>query len=778
MEHSNPKEAQSAIDPVCGMTVDINAGKPQVEHDGITWHFCNPNCAEKFEADPQPYIDAVDSGHPHEFERVKSDHEGKGGYICPMDPEVWSAVPASCEICGMALEPADISAYTGPNPELVDFTRRLWVGAMFAIPLLAISMGEMLPGFGENLHGAWNPWVQLALSLPVVLWSGLPFFQRGWRSIAGWNLNMFTLIAIGTGAAFLFSIVATAAPEIFPAEFRDADGRVGLYFEAAAVIICLVLVGQVLELRARERTGGAVRALLNLAPKTAQRIRGTNEEEIALDQIVLGDLLRVRPGETVPVDGALVEGASNINESMISGEPLPVSRNPGDRVIGGTQNLNGTFVMEATRIGAETMLARIVQMVSDAQRSRAPIQRIADRVAAWFVPIVVLIAVMAFIVWAIIGPSPALAYAVVAAVSVLIIACPCALGLATPMSIMVGTGRGAELGILVKDAAALERLENVDTLIIDKTGTLTKGAPELTNLVPAKGVTDARLLGWAASIEHGSEHPIARAIMDAAAAQNISPKKVSGFSATTGKGISGNIGKTKILLGNRAMMNDHNIDFSAHEEAATSYENEGATVIFVARGDSLAGLLVVADALKETTVATINTLHEEGLKIIMATGDNERTARSIAAGLGIDEVYAGILPEAKNKLVNELKAEGKIVAMAGDGINDAPALAAADIGIAMGDGTDIAIESASVTLLQGDLSGILRARRLSRATMSNIRQNLFFAFAYNMVGVPIAAGALYPVFGLLLSPMIAAAAMSLSSVSVIGNALRLRHTQI
>ncbi len=777
MEQKVPDEA-TAIDPVCGMTVDLNAGKPHLDHDGETWHFCNPRCLDKFEAEPQKYIDAVESGHPHEFERVKSDHEGKGGYICPMDPEVWSEGPDSCPICGMALEPATISAETGPNPELVDFTRRLWIGALFTIPLLVLSMGELIPGVGEFVRGAWNPWAQLLLSLPVVLWCGLPFFERGWRSVQNWNLNMFTLIAIGTGAAFLFSVVAVIAPSIFPPEFRDAGGQVGLYLEAAAVIICLVLLGQILELRARERTGGAVRALLNLAPKTARRVNGSGDEEIPLEDIALGDLLRVRPGETVPVDGELVEGESNINESMISGEPLPVSRVPGDVVIGGTLNLNGTFVMRATRIGAETMLARIVQMVSDAQRSRAPIQRIADRVAGWFVPLVVLASVAAFIAWAMFGPPPALAYAVVAAVSVLIIACPCALGLATPMSIMVGTGRGAELGILLRDAAALEQLESVDTLIIDKTGTLTKGEPELTATEPAKGVSEDQLLGWTASIEQGSEHPVAKAIVDAALARGTALKKATAFESITGKGVSGKIGKAAILIGNRALMTDNGVDFAALDDTALSHENKGSTAIFVARNGKLAGVMAVADALKETSKAAIAALHADGLRIVMATGDNARTAQSIADELGIDEVHAGVLPDEKHQIVLDLKAAGKVVAMAGDGINDAPALAAADIGIAMGDGTDIAIESAGVTLLRGDLSGILRARRLSRATMRNIRQNLFFAFAYNTLGVPVAAGVLFPVFGLLLSPMIAAAAMSLSSVSVIGNALRLRRAKI
>ncbi len=778
MEQKVTDNASSAIDPVCGMTVDLSAGKPHLDHDGVTWHFCNPRCLDKFEAEPRKYIDAVESGHPKEFERVKSDHEGKGGYICPMDPEVWSEGPDSCPICGMALEPATISAESGPNPELVDFTRRFWLGTLFTIPLLVLSMGELIPGVGELVRGAWNPWAQLLLSLPVVLWCGLPFFERGWRSVINWNLNMFTLIAIGTGAAFLFSIVAVAMPDIFPPEFRNADGQVGLYFEAAAVIICLVLLGQVLELRARERTGGAVRALLNLAPKTAQRVKGSGDEEIPLEDIVLGDLLRVRPGETVPVDGELVEGSSNINESMISGEPLPVSRGPGDVVIGGTLNLNGTFVMRATRIGSETMLARIVQMVSDAQRSRAPIQRIADRVAGWFVPFVVLISVAAFIAWAVFGPSPALAYALVAAVSVLIIACPCALGLATPMSIMVGTGKGAELGILLRDAAALEQLESVDTLIVDKTGTLTKGEPSLVATEPASGVSEDQLLGWTASIEQGSEHPVAKAIVDAASARGMTLKKSTSFDSITGKGVSGKVGKATILIGNRALMDDNSVDFAALDNAALDHENKGSTAIFVARNGKLAGVMAVADALKETTKDAIAALQADGLHIVMATGDNGRTAHSIAAELGIDEVHASVLPDEKHRIVTELKAAGKVVAMAGDGINDAPALAAADIGIAMGDGTDIAIESAGVTLLRGDLSGILRARRLSRATMRNIRQNLFFAFAYNFLGVPVAAGVLFPVFGLLLSPMIAAAAMSLSSVSVIGNALRLRSARI
>ena len=703
----------------------------------------------------------------------------EGGYICPMCPDVWSAEPAACPSCGMALEPNAVSREPAENPELTDMTRRLLWAAPLTVPLVALTMGEMLPGLHALLSGAWNPWVQLALAGPVVLWAGWPLFERGWRSLATRRLNMFTLIALGAGAAFLYSLVAVLLPGLFPEGFRGPEGRVGLYFEAAAVIVTLVLLGQVLELRARDRTGEALRALLNLAPVTAQRIdEAGGESEVPLEQVQVGDLLRVRPGERVPADGSVFEGQSAVDESMVTGEPIAVQKGPGDPVIGGTLNGAGGFVMRAEAVGADSVLSRIVALVAQAQRSRAPIQRIADRVAGLFVPAVVGVAVLAFVAWALWGPSPALAYGLVAAVSVLIIACPCALGLATPMSIMVGTGRGAQAGVLIRDAEALERLEAVDTLVLDKTGTLTEGRPALRAVLPVEGQDEDSLLGLAASLERASEHPLAAALVAGAEARGLALSPVEDFTSVPGKGVAGRVAGRRVVLGNAAMLAGQGLDASALESEAEALRRDGATVLAMALDGRAAGLIAVEDPLKATTAEAIAALRAEGLRIVMLTGDNPTTAAAVAARLGITEVEAGVLPEAKSAKIETLQRDGRVVAMAGDGINDAPALARADVGIAMGSGTDIAIESAGVTLLRGDLRGILRARRLSRATMRNIRQNLFWAFAYNAIGVPIAAGLLYPVSGLLLSPMIAAAVMSLSSVSVIGNALRLRGAKL
>jgi len=703
----------------------------------------------------------------------------KTQYTCPMHPEVVADEPGDCPSCGMALEPVTVTATPEPNPELIDMTRRFWIAAALTLPLLAIAMGEMLPPLSALLHGAWNPWAQLALACPVVLWAGWPFFQRGWRSLVTRNLNMFTLIAVGTGAAFLFSLVAVVAPGLFPDGFRGPDGRVGIYFEAAAVIVTLVLLGQVLELRARERTGDALRALLDLAPKTARRLGADGTEtEIPLERVQVGDRLRIRPGEGVPVDGSVIDGRSAVDESMVTGEPVPVEKTAGQALIGGTLNGRGALIMEAEKVGADTMLARIVQMVADAQRSRAPIQRVADVVAGWFVPAVVAAALVAFAVWAIVGPSPALAYALIAAVSVLIIACPCALGLATPMSIMVGTGRGAQAGVLIKDAAALERLEAVDTLVIDKTGTVTEGRPVLTELVAAPDIGEDRLLHLAASLEQASEHPLAEAFVAAASERGVSLSRVEDFLSLTGKGVTGTVDGRRVALGTEDLMAEQGVDTAPLAEAAERHRLDGATAMFMAVDGSAAGLAAVADPIKETAPSAIRALKAEGLRIFMVTGDNRTTAQAVARRIGIDEVQADVLPERKQEIVRRLQEAGRIVAMAGDGVNDAPALAQADIGIAMGSGTDVAIESAGVTLVKGELGGIVRARRLSHATMRNIRQNLFFAFIYNALGVPVAAGVLFPLFGILLNPMIAAAAMSLSSVSVIANALRLKGARL
>ncbi|MCH8925939.1 MAG: copper-translocating P-type ATPase, partial [Proteobacteria bacterium] len=701
----------------------------------------------------------------------------KTQYTCPMHPEIVRDEPGDCPLCGMALEPVTIVLEEAPNPELVDMTRRFWGSLVLTLPVFVIAMADLIPGRPlEALASerAWG-WVQLVIASPVILWGGKPFFERGWTSLVTRNLNMFTLIAIGTGVAYLYSLVATLVPGIFPDAFRGPDGSVAVYFEAAAVIITLVLLGQVLELKARSQTSNAIKALLGLAPKTARVVRPDgSEEDVPLDRVHPGDMLRVRPGEKVPVDGVVIEGSSSIDESMISGEPIPVEKVAGDRVTGATLNGTGGFVMEAQRVGADTLLAQIVRMVSEAQRSRAPIQRLADVVAGYFVPVVVLAAAVTFVVWGLFGPDPAMAYAIINAVAVLIIACPCALGLATPMSIMVGTGRGATVGVLIKNAEALEIMEKVDTLVVDKTGTLTEGKPRLTRVVPAEGVDEGELLRLAASLERGSEHPLAAAIVAGAQERDLALEEAKDFESVTGKGVTGRVGGRRVALGNLKLLEQLGIDPAGLEARAEDLRREGETVMFFAIDGRAAGLIGVADPIKESTPEAIRLLQADGVKIVMLTGDNRTTAEAVGRRLGLDDIEAEVLPEQKGEVVKRLQAEGRIVAMAGDGINDAPALAQAQVGIAMGTGTDVAMESAGVTLVKGDLRGIARARRLSRATMRNIRQNLFWAFIYNSLGVPIAAGVLYPIFGLLLSPMIAAAAMSFSSVSVIGNALRLR----
>ncbi|MCH8081739.1 MAG: copper-translocating P-type ATPase, partial [Proteobacteria bacterium] len=689
----------------------------------------------------------------------------KTGYTCPMHPEIIQDEPGDCPICGMALEPVTITVEAPPNPELADMTKRFLVGAVLTAPLLVITMGEFLPGIRELISGPWNPWAQMVLATPVVLWSGWPFFQRGWKSLVTRHLNMFTLIAMGTGAAELYSLVAVFFPHLFPAGFRDQAGNVGLYFEAGAVITVLVLLGQVLELRARERTSGAIKALLDLAPKTAYRIKKNgDEEEIPLSEVQAGDHLRVKPGSSVPVDGKIIDGHSTVDESMVTGESLPLEKTPGDAVIGGTMNASGSFIMVAQKVGAETMLARVVQMVAEAQRSRAPIQRLADLVAGYFVPVVIAVAVIAGTVWALFGPDPAFSYALAVAISVLVIACPCALGLATPMSIMVGVGRGAGLGVLIKDAESLERLEKVDTLVVDKTGTLTEGKPALKTVLALKGYKENELLALAASLERASEHPLAEAIVRGAHDKKLKLSAPKNFKAVIGKGVSGTVSGKAVQLGNSAMMRDLKVDTSALEARAEELRREGATAMYIAVGKKAAGLVAVADPIKETTPAALAALRKAGLRVVMLTGDNLTTAKAVAATLGIDEVKAEVLPDQKHKIVRAFREKGLIVAMAGDGVNDAPALAEADVGIAMGTGTDVAIESAGVTLIKGDLQAIVRAISLSKAVMRNIRQNLFFAFIYNALGVPVAAGILYPAFGILLSPMIAAAAMSASSL--------------
>ncbi len=753
------------------MKVKIDGAKNTVVHEGQTYYFCNPKCLQKFTADPVRYLKPQEAppAQPVAADTI---------FTCPMHPEIRQVGPGSCPLCGMALEPAEISLDDGPNEELLDMTRRLWIGGALAVPLVALDMGGHLFDLHRLLPHGWMPWLLMALATPVVLWAGWPFFVRGWQSVRTGHLNMFTLIALGTGVAWAYSVIATLAPGLFPAGLRAADGLVPVYFEPAAVIVVLVLVGQVLELRARDATGGAIKALLGLAPRAALRVDAHgNDAEVAIDKIMVGDRLRVRPGEKVPVDGAIVEGAGSVDESSITGEPMPVSKAAGAQVIGGTVNVSGGFVMKAELVGRDTMLSRIVRMVAEAQRSRAPIQRLADIVAGWFVPAVIAVAVIAFAAWSIWGPSPAFSYALVAAVSVLIIACPCALGLATPMSIMVGVGRGAAAGILIRNAEALERLEKVDTLVVDKTGTLTLGKPTLTAIETLGDLPDIEILRLASSLERGSEHPIAASILAAAQARDVTVASVEDFASPAGKGVSGTVESKRLLLGNAALLREAGIDVTAGEARADALRQEGATVVLLAVDGSVAGLLAVSDPVKDTTPEALKRLRDAGVHIVMLTGDNRRSAAAVAARLGIEAVEAEVLPDDKARIVQRLKAEGRVVAMAGDGINDAPALAAADVGIAMGTGTDIAMESAGVTLVKGDLLGIARARHLSRATMANIRQNLFFAFVYNAAGVPIAAGVLYPFLGLTLSPILAAAAMALSSVSVIGNALRLRRLE-
>ena len=754
-------------DPVCGMDVDPHTSRHRADHAGKTWYFCSEKCQEKFIAKPDPYLEPS--------KQSQASVPSGSIYTCPMHPEVRREGPGDCPICGMALEPETVSADTGPSDELKDMTRRFWIGLVLTLPVFALEMGGHVFGLMHFISQQTSNWIQLLLATPVVVWAGWPFFVRGWRSLVHRSLNMFTLIAIGTGTALLYSLLATLTPGIFPDAFRQADGSVAVYFEAAAVIVVLVLLGQVLELRAREKTSGAIRALLDLAPATARRLDDQgNEEDISLDQVQVGDRLRVRPGDKVPLDGEVMEGRSNVDESMVTGEPLAVKKEVGDGVIGGSINGQGSFVMRADKVGQDTMLSQIVQMVASAQRSRAPIQGLADKVASIFVPVVILIAVVAFIAWSLWGPTPPMAFGLIAAVSVLIIACPCALGLATPMSIMVGVGRGAQLGVLIRDAEALERLEKVDTVVVDKTGTLTEGKPRVTELILTEGIAESELLRLAASLERGSEHPLAHAIVEKAKEAEVKLTEALDFEAPNGMGVIGQIDGKRIALGNRLLMESEGVNTQSQDTHADQLRSDGATVIFASIDGNLAGLLAIADPVKETTEEAIRSLQADGIRVVMLTGDNRTSANAVARRLGIDEVEAEVLPEDKGRVIQRLRDEGRIVVMAGDGVNDAPALATADVGIAMGTGTDVAIESAGVTLLRGDLTGIATAHKLSKATMRNIRQNLFFAFAYNAAGIPIAAGILYPFTGMLLSPIIAAAAMSLSSVSVIGNALRLR----
>jgi Cu+-exporting ATPase len=770
-EQDNSARAESVIDPVCGMTVAVNAGKPTAAYSGTDYHFCGQSCKKRFEADPVFYL----SGNHKKKQKAAPKN---ALYTCPMDPEIVQEGPGTCPVCGMALEPMD-GVSEGPNHELEDFTRRLWVSIAAAVPLLILTMGPMIGLPIRNWMGESTAlWLELILATPVVLWVAQPFFQRGWTSVRTWNLNMWTLIMLGVGAAYLYSLVAVFAPGLFPPDVL-VNGHPPVYFEAAVVIIALIFVGQVLELRARERTGDAIKALLDLSPKTARRINPDGTEyDAPLENILAGDHLRVTPGASVPVDGIVLEGSSAIDESMISGEPLPVQKTASDTVTGGTLNKTGSLIIEASHVGQDTMLAKIVQMVASAQRSRAPIQGLADKVSSYFVPAVVAVAVIAFVAWMLWGPEPAFVFAIISAVSVLIIACPCALGLATPMSIMTATGRGAEAGVLVREASALERLAKVDTVIVDKTGTLTNGTPEFTDVIALGKWDEPSLLAFAASLEKGSEHPLAEAIVAGAEQKKIALSTAQDFQSVTGKGVRGSVDGSEVILGNRAMLEETGTNSAPVEAQADALRTSGKTVMYLLVDGSLAGLIGVADTIKQSTPDAIRALHEAGLTIIMATGDNEITAASVASELGIDEVRAGVLPQDKQQLVKDLQASGHIVAMAGDGVNDAPALAAADVGIAMGTGADVAMESAGITLLGGDLAGIAKARKLAVSTISNIKQNLFFAFAYNSLGVPLAAGILYPLTGTLLSPMLAAAAMSLSSVSVISNALRLRRLKL
>jgi Cu+-exporting ATPase len=769
-DHHHHHDAAGAgiVDPVCGMTVDPQTSKHRSDYRGNMYHFCSIGCRTKFEAAPQRYLE--------KSEATQQAAVAEGTiYTCPMHPQIRQVGPGSCPICGMALEPEVASLGAPPNAELADMTRRFWVGLALALPAVVLEMGGHLVGGHGWVDQTLSNWIQLAFATPVVVWAGWPFFVRGWQSLVTRNLNMFTLIAMGTGVAYVYSVVGTVAPHIFPATFRGHDGAVAVYFEAAAVITVLVLLGQVLELRAREATSGAIKALLQLAPKTARLVDDDGaDHEAPIDSLKVGDKLRVRPGEKVPVDGIILEGRSSLDESLVTGESMPVTKESGDKVIAGTLNQSGSFMMRADKVGRDTLLSQIVQMVAQAQRSRAPIQRLADQVAGWFVPVVIVVALVAFGVWALFGPEPRMAFGLVAAVSVLIIACPCALGLATPMSIMVGVGRGAQAGVLIKNAEALERMEKVDTLVVDKTGTLTEGKPKVVSIVPAAGFQEAELLRLAASVERASEHPLADAIVRAAKERNLDLGKVEDFDSPTGKGAIGKVDGRTVVLGNSNFLTSLGIETQFLNEQGERLRGDGATVINIAVDGKFAGLFAIADPVKPSTPDALKALAAEGIKVIMLTGDNRTTANAVARKLGISDVEAEILPDQKSAVVTKLQKAGRIVAMAGDGVNDAPALAAADVGIAMGTGTDVAMESAGITLLGGDLGGIVRARRLSQATMSNIRQNLFFAFIYNAAGIPIAAGVLYPTFGILLSPIIAAGAMALSSVSVVGNALRLR----
>jgi Cu+-exporting ATPase len=759
----------TARDPVCGMSVDPQRTPHRHAIDGDTYYFCSAGCRAKFAVDPDKYLKPAPAAAAPEGAL----------YTCPMHPEVRQVGPGSCPICGMALEPVLPTADAGPDPELADMTRRFWIGLALTVPLFVLDMAGHVFDLHYFIEHASANLIEFAFATPVVLWAGAPFFVRGWQSVVSRNLNMFTLIALGTGVAFLYSAVATLAPGLFPPAFRSADGAVAVYFEAAAVITVLVLLGQVLELRARAQTSGAIRALLDLAPKTARRVRPDgSDEEVPLDIVMVGDRLRVRPGEKIPVDGVVLEGRSSVDESLVTGESMPASKQPDDKVIAGALNRSGSFVMRAEKVGRDTMLARIVAMVAEAQRSRAPIQRLADQVAGWFVPAVIFVAIVAFAAWAMFGPEPRFAYGLVAAVTVLIIACPCALGLATPMSIMVGVGRGARAGVLIKNAEALERMEKVDTLVVDKTGTLTQGQPQVVGVVAAAGYGEDELLEVAAGVERASEHPFARAIVAAATARKLTIPQAAEFDAPAGRGVVGTVERRRVALGNAKFLAETNIATAALDADAERLRQDGATVVYVAIDGLAAGLIAIADPVKPTTADALKALAADGVRVVMLTGDNKTTALAVARRLGITEVEAEVLPERKGAVVEKLRRDGRVVAMAGDGVNDAPALAAADVGIAMGTGTDVAIESAGITLVKGDLTGIVAARRLSAAAMRNIRQNLLFAFIYNAAGVPIAAGVLYPAFGILLSPVIGAAAMALSSVSVIANALRLRRVRL
>ncbi|MFY9951893.1 heavy metal translocating P-type ATPase [Bradyrhizobium sp.] len=768
--HDRAQDRPGVRDPVCGMTVDPATPSHRFDQQGESLHFCSAGCSSKFATDPAKYLDK---------QGPRSEVPAGTIYTCPMHPKVRQVGPGSCPICGMALEPEVASLDAPPNPELADMTRRFWIAAVLSLPPVVLEMGGHLVGGHRLIDQTLSNWIQLVFATPVVLWAGWPFFVRGWQSLKTRHLNMFTLIAMGTGVAYIYSLIGTIAPQVFPAAFRGHGGALAVYFEAAAVITVLVLLGQVLELRARAATSGAIKALLALAPKTARRLDANGaDHEVEIDHLKVGDRLRVRPGEKVPVDGIVLEGRSSLDESLVTGESMPVSKDAGGKVIAGTLNQSGSFVMRADKVGRDTLLSQIVQMVADAQRSRAPIQRLADRVASWFVPTVIAVAIAAFTAWTWFGPEPRLAFGLVAAVSVLIIACPCALGLATPMSIMVGVGRGAQAGVLIKNAEALEHMERIDTLVVDKTGTLTEGKPKVVSIVPAKGFDENKILHLAASVERASEHPLADAIVRSANERKLDLGNVDEFDSPTGKGATGKVDGKSIALGNSKFLASIGIDVQSLEAESERLRGDGATVINIAINGKLAGLFAIADPVKPSTPEALKSLAADGIKVIMLTGDNWTTANAVARKLGISNVEAEVLPDQKSAVVAKLHKAGRIVAMAGDGVNDAPALAAAEVGIAMGTGTDVAMESAGITLLKGDLTGIVRARKLSQATMANIRQNLFFAFIYNAAGIPIAAGMLYPTFGILLSPIFAAAAMALSSVSVVGNALRLRTTRL